>query len=180
MEITTKEILAFIISNKLLIIVFVAKILDCTFGTLKTIFLYKQKYFYSAIVFSIATYFYLTIFVLLARQDSELAKIVTCLATFIGTYFPAKGVGKIDERNKKERLYVYDITAPDLESGEEFAKIISDKNIPIKTYIANNKKWEEVLCCKIYCDKKEQSRMVNDLIPEGFKCNIQIPHKIIN
>lgn len=157
-----------------MLLLFIFKLLDCIFGTLKNIFLYKNKHFLSSLVFAISTYFYLTMVVALNRNDSPGAKLLICLATFIGTYVPSKFVHTLDQQ--KERLWIYDISTSSLEAGKVFADSIREYDVPIKTYKARDKNMEKILCCKIYCDSKEQSRIVNNLIPSDFNYNIMIPY----
>src|SRR3712207_3216744 len=120
------------------LIVFICKLLDCAFSTMKNILLYKNKHLFSAIVCTISTYFYLTMMVQLTKDSSELAKVVICLATFLGTYIPSKFFHVLE----KEKLYIYDITTCDFKSGQKFADNIRKLNLPIKTYVAytTNKK----------------------------------------
>lgn len=156
-----------------MIMFFILKLLDCTFGTLKNIFLFKNKHFWSALVYTVSTYFYLTMMITLTENDSILAKLIICSATFIGTYLPSKFIYKLD--NRHDKLYIFDITSIDMASGKLFADDIRKRDIAIKSYKAYDSEMNKVLCCKIYCETKKESKIIKELIPKGFKYNAYMP-----
>lgn len=156
-----------------LLIMFFLKLLDCTFGTLKNIFLFKNKHFWSALVFTISTYFYLTMLVSLSRNDSVAAKLLICLATFLGTYIPSKSMHKLDKRH--DRLYIFDITSDTIENGKAWADHMRQRDLALKTDKARDQNMNKVLSIKIYCETRAQSKMVKALIPKEFNYNAYIP-----
>jgi hypothetical protein len=109
----------------------------------------------------------------ITKNSSELAKFIICVATFLGTYIPSKFMHKMD--NRRDKLYIFDITADNLISGKLFAKEIRDRDFAIRSDEAHDSDMNEVLCCKIYCETKDQSRIVKQLIPKEFKYNVYLP-----
>lgn len=151
--------------------VFIFKLIDNVLATCKTIFINKEKYLLGAIFNSLSTFFYLIAIVEITKSNSMLSIISMCVATFIGTILP----GYIIKKSERDKLYIYDITADDIEKGKQFADDIKKLNIPIRTNSSYNNETIKVLTCMIYCSTKEESKLVNELIPSGFKYNISVP-----
>lgn len=150
---------------------FVLKLIDNGLATIKTIYLHKEKYFLGAVFNSLSTFFYLIAIVQIAKSNDIFSIIAMCLATFLGTYFP----GIIIKKSERNKLFIFDVTADNLESGKEFADKIRDKNIAIKSYITYNEDLEKVLSCKIYSNNRDESKTINKLIPQNFKYNVYVP-----
>lgn len=148
------------------LIVFVLKLLDCTFNTIKTVYMYKNKYMLSAVFNTVSNIFYLIAIVQIARAtDGMYGIIAVALATFLGTWAPAAFLKKIEP----DKLYVYEITSTTMEDGKEYADFLMDNNIPVKTnktYAKRNK----ALTIKVFSESKANSTFIEDTIPDGFKC----------
>lgn len=91
-----------------------------------------------------------------------------CVATFLGTLLP----GILIKKSERDKLYIYDITANNLENGKHFADIIREYNIPIKTYVSYDSDMKKVLSCKIYCPGRLESKIILESIPELFKYHV--------
>jgi uncharacterized protein YebE (UPF0316 family) len=154
------------------LLVFVLKLLDGVFSTLKNIFLIKGQFFLSALVSTIGTFFYLTMVVELAKATGVMATIVVCLANFIGTYVPSISMNKLE----KDKLHVYNITSSTLEEGKSFADLVRKNNLAITTDGRRDENMEKVLFCEVYCKTREASKLLESLIPKSFKYNIQVPY----
>lgn len=155
------------------LLVFILKLLDGVFSTLKNIFLIKNKYFLSALVSTIGTFFYLTMVVELAKTTGIMATLVVCLANFIGTYIPSISMEKLE----KDKLYIYSITSTTLEEGKAFADLVRKNNLAITTDGRRNENMEKVLFCEVYCKTREASKLLESLLPKAFKYNIQVPNE---
>ena len=68
-----------------------------------------------------------------SEQKIAIAAVVF-LANLAGGYIPPKFVNKIE----KDKLFVYLITAPDLEAGKELADDLRAHNIPVCTNVSYN------------------------------------------
>lgn len=150
---------------------FLLKAIDNALSTIKTINLQKEKYFYGAFFNALSTFFYLVGVIQIAKSNSLLSVISMCVATFIGTYVP----GVLIKKSERDKLYIFDITADDLTLGKYFADAIRKENIAIKTYSSYGSDMNKVLSCKVYCTTKNESRIVNTLMPKTFKYNIYSP-----
>lgn len=147
---------------------FFLKLFDVILGTVKGIFMHRNKVLLSALASSIATYFYLSMMVKLVKVNSFSGMILICLATFLGTYIPMI----IAQRVEKDKVYVFNVTPDTNENGKAFADLIRENNIPILTYKGYNKSMELVLCCEIFSKSREQSKSIEEMIPDGFKYHV--------
>lgn len=150
---------------------FMLKLIDNALGTAKTIYINKEKYFVGAVFNALSTFFYLIAIVQIAKSDSLSSIIAMCIATFIGTFLP----GIIIKKSERDKLYIYDITADNFSSGAIFADKVKKKNIPVKTYVSYDVNINKILSCKVYCTNKEESKIVNSLLPKEFKYHIYVP-----
>lgn len=71
-----------------LILLFILKILDSGISVAKTLLLIRNKDFASSLCMAISQFFYLTILVKIAKNDTTLGILVVCLGAFIGSYIP--------------------------------------------------------------------------------------------
>lgn len=152
---------------------FIFKLADNALSTCKTICLSKDQNFRAALFAAVANYFYLTTIKAMSRSDSELLLYALCFAVFLGTYLP----GTILKKAKRDTLYIFSITADNMENGKKFADIIRDNNIPIKTYKAYDSYMRKTLSCDVYCSTKVESSIVEQNIMPNFKYNVNIPDK---
>lgn len=159
------------IEIQMILVAFTLKLIDNTLGTVKSIYLHKERYLLGALFNSAATFFYLVAIVQIAKSNDMLSIIAMCFATFLGTLIP----GLLMKKSERDKLFIYDITAIDLESGKNFADLVRDNNIPIKTFISYDKDLNKVLSCKAFCPTKNESRIVDGLIPSEFKYNKYTP-----
>ncbi len=154
-----------------ILIVFLLKLLDNTLGTMKNIFLAREKFFFSSLLAALSTTIYMIAVVRMAKSDGFMSILAICAATFIGTLLPGLAVKK----SEKEKLYIFDITADNLKSGKEFADILRSANITIKTSVVYDKMMVKTLSIMAYCANKEESKMVNEVIQPNFKYNVYSP-----
>ena len=157
----------------LALIVFGLKLLDCTFNTFKTVYMYKNKYMLSAALNTISNVFYLIAIVQIAKATDGIYGIVAvALATFLGTWAPAEFL----KRMEPDKLFVYEITSTTMENGKEYADFLMDNNIPIKTNKTYAKR-KKVLTIKVFSESKNNSTFIEDTIPDGFKCFVYKDHE---
>ena len=146
-------------------ITFISKIMDNALSTLKTMSLHKGKYFASAMFNAASTFFYMTAIVNTIKDNSFGSIIAMCIATFLGSYLPAKFVEKME----KDKLFVYEITTNTFEEGLELIDEIKDMNNPFKSSTIYNNDLEKVMELKIFCSTKIESAMIKDIINNNYK-----------
>lgn len=122
----------------------------------------KDKGVLSSMVNGVATMAYMVIIV-----DVETAFIVA-IATTIGSLVS----WMLSKKVEKDKVYIFDIIPDDNESGKEFADNIRENNVPIMTYIGFGEDMSKVLCSKIFSQSKENSKLIESLIPDSFKYHV--------
>lgn len=150
---------------QVLLTIFIFRLLDNGLSIAKTIYLQRERYLLSSLLNAGSTFFYLVVMVNVINDNSPASILVMCFATFLGTLLPAKIVDKIE----KDKLFVYEITTDTFDKGIEFADLVRNNNIPVKTMIAYDSDLQKVLHCKVYCQSKAESVMIKDILPEEFK-----------
>lgn len=151
-----------------LLTLFILKLLDNCLSTLKTLLLVKNKNALSALANAIAQFFYLMMMVKLTQGSSTAGIVVICLSSFIGAYLPQLLFDKLS----RDKVFIFDIIPPEKEDGEELADELRENNIPIQTYKGYNASKEKVLCVKVFSGSREESILIEQLIPKGFSYNI--------
>lgn len=149
----------------IMIVTFICKIMDNALSTLKNIYLHKGKYLASSMFSAAGTFFYMVAIVNAVKDNSLNSIISMCVATFLGSYLPAKLVEKME----KDELYVYEVTTDSFKNGIEFADKIKELNMPVKTMTAYNANTEKVINCKVFCSNKAESTLIKELIAENDK-----------
>lgn len=154
-----------------ILIVFLLKLLDNTLGTMKNICLTREKFFFSSLLAALSTTVYMIAVVRMAKSNDLLSIMAICVATFIGTLIP----GIIFKKSEKEKLYIFDITADNMDSGEEFVDILRSANIATQTSIVYDNMMIKTLSIKAYCVNRAESTIVNEVIYPTFKYNVYAP-----
>ena len=149
-------------------LVFVYKSLDCVFNTLKTIYLYKNKYFLSSMFNTLSTIFYFIAVVKAATSNDIYVICAAGLATLVGSYLPAK----IAEYLEKDKVFIYDITSDNFENGVTYADLLREQNLPVRTMKVYDKDMNRALNCKVYSESKTISKMIEDNMPPQFKFTV--------
>lgn len=149
------------------------KLIDNALSTLKTIYLSKDKYITASIFNALSTLFYLLAIVKIAKSTNIYSVIAMCIATLLGTLIPSFVIKK----SEGDKLWKFNIVSDNLENGKIFADKLRGNNLAISTKKIYNKHKNKALEIDIYCDTKEKSQMVRDLVPESFDINVILPYK---
>lgn len=154
-----------------ILIVFILKLIDNTLNTMKNIFLIKEKFLVSSLFAALSTAVYMVMVMKMAKTDGLISIIAIFAATFIGTLIPGVAVKKTE----KDKLFIYDITADNINNGKQFADILREANIATKTSIAYNNEMAKTLSIQAYCSNRNESRLVDENIHSTFKYNVYAP-----
>lgn len=155
----------------MLIMVFMMKFMDCALGTLKTVFLVKDKFFISSVFNSLSAALFIFVADAMAnapKDDKMLIAGIIFLANLAGGYLPPKLLDKM----KTDRLFVYVITSPSFDDGTMLADDLRRHNIPVATTVTYDKKLNKVLTCKAYAQTRQESRIISKHLDDGFKWHI--------
>lgn len=161
--------------------VFAFKSLDCTFNTIKTVYMQNNKYFLGAVFNAVSAGFFNISVLITGNIEITMQTIITtlaiCMATFFATWLPAAWM----KRREPDQMYIYEITSDGMENGKAFADMLLENNIPIKTAKAYiNKK--KVLNIKAFSESKTTSRFIERKLASSkysnFDWNAYIPQRI--
>lgn len=159
--------------------VFGFKSLDCTFNTVKTVYMQNNKYFLGAVFNAISAGFFNISVLLTGGIEITTQTIVTtcaiCVATFLATWLPAAWMKK----REPDQMYIYEITSDSMENGKKFADTLLESNVPIRTSKAYINK-RKVLCIKAFSESKATSRFIERKLQHhpDFKWNAYIPKEV--
>lgn len=145
--------------------VFLMKLADCALSTMKTVFLCKNRFFISSVLNSVAAVLFILVAdsMAVAPEDKKVyIAIAIFLANFLGSYFPPK----LMERFEADKLFIYVITAKNLEKGKEFSDKLRELNIPVSTTVVYNQETEKSLSCNAYCNTRKESKIVDMILKE--------------
>lgn len=147
------------------------KFMDCALGTLKTVFLVKDKFFMSSIFNSLSAALFIFVADAMANApqgDKMMIAAVVFLANLAGGYLPPK----LLNRMQADRLFVYVVTSPTFREGTKFADDLRRHNIPVSTTITYDKELRKVLTCKAYAISRDESRIITSHLTDEFKWHI--------
>lgn len=154
-----------------LLYVFILKVMDCSLGTLKTVFLVKDRFFISSLLNSLSAALFIFVADAMANAPSEqklLIAAVIFLANVIGGYVPPKMI----EKMSTDRLFVYVITSQTFDEGKHLADTIREKGVAVSTSVSYNDKLEKVLVCNAYAKNRHDSRQIESVLSPGDKFHI--------
>lgn len=152
------------------ITVFLLKALDCAMGTLKTVFLIKNKNFMSSIMNALSCVFFVMVASITANTQSDnrdLLYVTIFFANLVGSYCPTYLMSKFE----KDRLFVYVITSQTFDSGTRLADRLRSLHIPITTTV-DYLNTEKVLTIKAFAETKEQSTVIDNMLVKGYKYHV--------
>ena len=110
-------------------------------------------------------------FIYAAQQSGEYVYATIFLATFLGNYLPPKLLQYWD----KDKLFLYEVTSHDLETGMAFADKLRAYNLQVSTNICFNNNREQTVTLRVYSKSKETSKLIETSIPPTFNYTIITP-----
>ena len=75
----------------------------------------------------------------------------------------------------KDKLFLYEVTSQDLETGMAFAQKLRGYNLQVNTNICFNSQQEKIAAIRVYSKSKTTSKLIEDNIPADFNYNIITP-----
>ena len=147
------------------------KFLDCALGTLKTVFLCKNKFFISSIFNSLSAVLFIFVADSMANAPSGQKLMIggiVFFANLTGGYLPPKILDKLEA----DKLFVYVVTSKTFDDGIKLADTCRELGLPVSTIKEYDTKMNKVLTCKVYCNSKKDSKIVDSLLNKDFKYHI--------
>lgn len=149
-------------------IVFLCKLLDCTFGTVKQICMSKGGYFKAAIMNSISSFFYFFMLQIMSKDNSLKSIIVATIGVFLGTYIP----GIISQKLQKDSVYVFNITSYNKSLTERFIKEIII--LKMGHVLIDGHDFDYI---KVFAENKDESKIVQNLLHKEHSSELK--HHVI-
>ncbi|MHB9924527.1 hypothetical protein [Clostridium botulinum] len=159
-----------------LLLLFILKVIDCCFTTLKTLLLIRNRDCASSLCMAISQFFYLTILVKIAKNDTILGILVVCLGAFIGSYLPKLIVRKAD----KDKTWIYEILPKSTQQSQEIADILRYNNLELFTMKGYNFDIDKILTIKVFSNNKQESNLIENLIPKDVSFHVMEVKKQLN
>ncbi|QDY27109.1 hypothetical protein [Clostridium botulinum] len=159
-----------------LLLLFFLKVIDCCFTTFKTLLLIRNKDFASSLCMAISQFFYLTILVKIAKNDTILGILVVCLGAFIGSYIPKFIIRKTD----KDKTWIYEILPQSTKQSQEIADILRNNNLEVFTTKGYNFDVDKILTIKAFSNNKQESILIESLIPKDTPFHVVEIKKQLN
>jgi len=159
-----------------LLILFILKILDSGISAAKTLLLIKEKDFLSSICTSLSQFFYLTLLVKITKDNSSLGIFVICLGALIGSYLPKF----IIRRTDKDKTWIYEIIPQSTQQSQEIADMLRNNNLEIFTIKGYNFDVDKILTIKAFSNNKEESNLIENLIPKDTSFHVMEVKKQLN
>ncbi len=155
--------------NKLYILIFILKLLDCLLTTTKTKALIYGYDKLAGILKSIATVTNALILMNVVISKSYIGIVIMGVAEFLGTIIATQLFNKVNSRYKQDETWTYFVVP----KTREYSKIIADtlKEYNIKTFTLegyNNK--QSVLSSIVYAKTKEESVFIKELCYKKAYC----------
>ena len=152
-----------------LVVLFLAKVLDNTLGTAKTILVQRNRCVLAGIALGLSNFIYLSITKNIVTSDSSLALVIVSIARGVGCCLAVA----LSNRFSKEKTYVNVIMSDNKEAMKEFRDFLAQHHI---TNVANDSytlDWStKTITITAYAETKVQSRLIDTYIensPLKFK-----------
>lgn len=147
----------------MLILLFLAKVLDRTLCTTKTIFVQRNRGVLAGLSLGISDLIYLTIIKNVVVDDSLLPILVVALGGAVGCWLAVK----LSNRFSKDQLYINILLSDDKEAIKSFAKYLRDNRITCITNDCYTKDLSgKTLSLTAYAETKAQSKIISAYVKE--------------
>lgn len=145
-----------------LIVLFLAKVLDNTLGTAKTILVQKNRCVLAGIALGLSNFIYLSITKEIVSADSGVALIVVSVASGVGCCLAVA----ISNHCSKEKTYVNVILSDNLEEMKLLRDFLAEKKITNVVSDSYTREWTKTLAITAYAETKEQSLYIDKYLKE--------------
>jgi uncharacterized protein YebE (UPF0316 family) len=148
---------------------FILKLIDCALGTLKNVFIIKNKNLLASLTVSFSSFFFYLGVVRLTEVKGYLGISIVSLAVFLGSYITLFTMDKLE----KERIFVFNITASSFDEGLSFIETLKENSFKVLSHKGYDKHGNKTLSMKVFSYSKDESTLLYGLMPVGFKYYIE-------
>lgn len=149
-------------------ILFLAKVLDNTLNTAKTILVQRNRCLLAGVALGLSNFIYLSITKDIVTSDSTLALVIVSIASGVGCCLAVA----ISNRFSKDRTYVNVILSDDKEAMKEFRDFLAENHITNVATDSYTLDWSrKSISITAYAQTKAQSSLIDEYIERSLlKC----------
>lgn len=149
-------------------ILFLAKVLDNTLNTAKTILVQRNRCMLAGVALGLSNFIYLSITKDIVTSDSTLALVIVSIASGVGCCLAVT----LSNRFSKDRTYVNVILSDDKEAMKEFRDFLAENHITNVATDSYTLDWSrKSISITAYAQTKVQSRLIDEYIERSLlKC----------
>lgn len=149
-------------------ILFLAKVLDNTLNTAKTILVQRNRCLLAGVALGLSNFIYLSITKDIVTSDSILALVIVSIASGVGCCLAVA----LSNRFSKDRTYVNVILSDDKEAMKEFRDFLAENHITNVATDSYTLDWSrKSISITAYAQTKAQSRLIDEYIERNLlKC----------
>ena len=149
-------------------ILFLAKVLDNTLNTAKTILVQRNRCLLAGVALGLSNFIYLSITKDIVNSDSTLALVIVSIASGVGCCLAVA----LSNRFSKDRTYVNVILSDDKEAMKEFRDFLAENHITNVATDSYTLDWSrKSISITAYAQTKAQSRLIDEYIERSLlKC----------
>ncbi len=149
-------------------ILFMAKVLDNTLNTAKTILVQRNRCLLAGVALGLSNFIYLSITKDIVTSDSTLALVIVSIASGVGCCLAVA----LSNRFSKDRTYVNVILSDDKEAMKEFRDFLAENHITNVATDSYTLDWSrKSISITAYAQTKAQSRLIDEYIERSLlKC----------
>lgn len=149
-------------------ILFLAKVLDNTLNTAKTILVQRNRCLFAGVALGLSNFIYLSITKDIVTSDSTLALVIVSIASGVGCCLAVA----LSNRFSKDRTYVNVILSDDKEAMKEFRDFLAENHITNVATDSYTLDWSrKSISITAYAQTKVQSRLIDEYIERSLlKC----------
>lgn len=149
-------------------ILFLAKVLDNTLNTAKTILVQRNRCLLAGVALGLSNFIYLSITKDIVTSDSTLALVIVSIASGVGCCLAVA----LSNRFSKDRTYVNVILSDDKETMKEFRDFLAENHITNVATDSYTLDWSrKSISITAYAQTKAQSRLIDEYIKRSLlKC----------
>lgn len=149
-------------------ILFLAKVLDNTLNTAKTILVQRNRCLLAGVALGLSNFIYLSITKDIVTSDSTLALVIVSIVSGVGCCLAVA----LSNRFSKDRTYVNVILSDDKEAMKEFRDFLAENHITNVATDSYTLDWSrKSISITAYAQTKAQSRLIDEYIERSLlKC----------
>lgn len=149
-------------------ILFLAKVLDNTLNTAKTILVQRNRCLLAGVALGLSNFIYLSITKDIVTSDSTLALVIVSIASSVGCCLAVA----LSNRFSKDRTYVNVILSDDKEAMKEFRDFLAENHITNVATDSYTLDWSrKSISITAYAQTKAQSSLIDEYIKRSLlKC----------